>query len=229
MKLAKFYAKYYLFRSTHKVCNIEEVIESQGFEIFRFDPREENGKTAQFLELCGCKEYSKARPSFIYISDDDEKYVFIQKNLSYDDQIRYLFHEEAHIWYNHPNMTGFIENSRGHQNDIANHFLLKLRILKTITVLLIIALLTAGVFFLSPKPSRNVAEPDPIVDVPIIETPPQADEPPAQAEETVYITNSGDCYHRESCGTITLSEYITSTTRTKAEETGHRPCSYCKP
>ena len=228
MKLAKFYAKYFLFRSTQKVENIERVIRSHGFEIHEFDPFETD---SSLLRLCGCAEFAKTHPCFIFIKENI-KDIFIQESLSDDDRIEYLFHEEAHIWYNHTNITGFTENTNAQQEKVANHFLFKLRILKTITVLLTIAILTAGVFFLASRPSETVAGPDPVVDATS-----QAEEPPAQIvdtvtvfpEDPVWITAEGDAYHREYCGTIAGSNTRTQTTRRAAEQLGRHPCAHCNP
>ena len=228
MKLAKFYARYFLFRSTRKVENIERVIRSHGFEIHEFDPFETD---TSFLRLCGCAEFAKTHPCFIFIKENI-KDIFIQESLSDDDRIEYLFHEEAHIWYNHTNITGFTENTNAQQEKVANHFLFKLRILKTITVLLTIAVLTAGVLFFTLRPAESVVQPAQTVDTTV-----QNVEPPAQSvdtvtifpEDPVWITAEGDAYHREICGTITGSHTITKMMRMDAEQLGRHPCAHCNP
>jgi len=42
----------------------------------------------------------------------------------------------------------------------------------------------------------------------------------------VYITNTGECYHRQSCSYLKSSKEITLAA---AVEKGYRPCSRCKP
>lgn len=43
---------------------------------------------------------------------------------------------------------------------------------------------------------------------------------------TVYITNSGECYHRQNCSYLSSSKGITLE---DAVQKGYRPCSRCKP
>ena len=225
MKLAKFYFKHFLFRSTRKVSNIENVIRSHGFNIYRFDPHEEHGKTAQFLELCGCKEYAKHRPAFIFVSDKDEKFVFIQKQLCHDDQVRYLFHEEAHIWYNHPNVTGFVENTKGHKNEVANLFLFRLRILKTITSLVLLSALAVGIYFFPHLfTTTEVYTLETSIEV---EGTLAAPDSPQDLAAMVCITKNGDCYHQQGCQHLIGSEIIPFPLELAKQIKA--PCKTCQP
>ncbi len=45
--------------------------------------------------------------------------------------------------------------------------------------------------------------------------------------ETVYITKSGEKYHRGSCGYLSKSKIAIALDEAKA--TGYTPCSRCKP
>lgn len=224
MKLAKFYFKYYLTRSLRKKSHIENVIRSQGFSIYRFDPQDPTDDVAQLMHSCKCWNHIQGRPSFLYLKGD-EKYLFLKKGFSHDDQLILLFHEEAHIWYNHPFRSGLIDDSAIQHEQVANLFLPRLRILKKVTTLLVLALLAAGVFFFLLRPSKPVAEP-----APTVETVQPADELPAQqgTDDTVYITTYGNAYHREYCGTI-VGCRLTVTTRVAAENIGRHRCSYCLP
>lgn len=231
MKLLKFYLRYFFFRSLRKVKNIEAVITSHGFQIYTFRLEASNDPVTRLIDQMGATEYANHHICFI-ATNEILKGVFIKHNLSDDDRIELLFHEEAHIWYNHPNVTSFTNETDTQQEMIANHFFLRLRILKTITTLLTLTMLTAGVFFLTYRPSEPVAEPDPIVDTTV-----QNVEPPAQSvdtetifpEDPVWITAEGDAYHREFCGTITGSHTTTQLMRMDAEQLGRHSCSYCNP
>lgn len=221
MKLVKFYAKYFLFCSTHKVKNIERVIRSHGFEIQEFDPLE---TSSSVLHLNGCAEFAKFHPSFLYVQGNI-KDLFIQEGLSDDDRIEYLFHEEAHIWYNHINTTGFTENSNAQQEKAANLFLLKLRILKFFTsALLLITILLAGLFLL-PKTveSGQITPPNVAAAVPQL-----PEEAPAQPIiNTVYITGEGNCYHTATCSTVQNSTTLSPISCETAEALGKTPCRHC--
>lgn len=46
-------------------------------------------------------------------------------------------------------------------------------------------------------------------------------------EETVYITKTGERYHRGSCGTLRKSKIAKALSEAKAM--GYTPCGLCKP
>lgn len=129
MKLLKFLFKYYLFRSTHNVSNIKRIIQSHGFKIHLYHPDETESRTAELLRLIGATEYAKNKYSFI-ATDDIIKACFIRRNLCEQDQLILLWHEEAHIWLEHPHKTGYLQNTPIQKEDDANLFLFKIRLLK---------------------------------------------------------------------------------------------------
>ena len=104
MKLLKFFFKYYVFRSLRKVQNIEAVIESHGFRVYRYRPEESSSQVAGLLRDLDCVDYARHHNSF-HTANPIIKGVFIRRGLSLEDQRELLFHEEAHIWYNHPYMS----------------------------------------------------------------------------------------------------------------------------
>jgi hypothetical protein len=48
-----------------------------------------------------------------------------------------------------------------------------------------------------------------------------------QAQSTVYITNTGEKYHKQTCKYLSKSSI--STELSKAKENGYTACSVCKP
>lgn len=231
MKLLKFFLKYYLFHKIQSKKNIENVIQSQGIKILYFDPLDPMDDVSLLMQNCNCWDSKKEKPGFLYISRH-EKYLFIRSGHSRDEKIIILFHEEAHVWYNHPFRSGLIDDSDLMHEEVAHLFRFKLRLLKTFSTLALIIFLTAGVFFLASRPSNSVAEQDPVVDAA-----PQTEEPPAQSmdtvtvfpEDPVWITAEGDAYHRQFCGTITGSHTVTQIMRMDAEQLGRHPCAHCNP
>ncbi len=146
MKLLKFYLKYYLFRSIRKVENIERVIRSLGFRIYEYDPLETKGDMVKFLSLLGCLDYSKDKKAFTYWANGAvNRIVFTQEGFNDDDRRTLLFHEAAHIWYDHLHITGFTDQSDIQQEVTANLFERRLRILKGITYA-VFAVLICAVF-----------------------------------------------------------------------------------
>ncbi|MDO8886687.1 thermonuclease family protein [Candidatus Oleimmundimicrobium sp.] len=65
---------------------------------------------------------------------------------------------------------------------------------------------------------------------PETEEPPKAAEEPKEEEKkevTVYITNTGECYHRSGCSSLSKSCIPISLNDAKAK--GYRPCKRCNP
>lgn len=131
MKLLKFLLKYYLFRSTRSLAGIKQVIRSQGFKIHPFHPEETETHSAELLRLLGATEYARSKVSFI-ATNDITKACFIRRNLCEKDQLLLLWHEEAHIWLEHPHKTGYLQNTSVQKENEANLFLFKCRLLKAI-------------------------------------------------------------------------------------------------
>ncbi len=50
---------------------------------------------------------------------------------------------------------------------------------------------------------------------------------PVAATQTVYITRTGKCYHRDGCSCLKKSKI--KTTKTAAVKKGFRACRLCKP
>ncbi len=50
---------------------------------------------------------------------------------------------------------------------------------------------------------------------------------PADSSETVYVTRTGECYHRGRCNSLRKSKI--ETTVTQARQDGFRACSRCRP
>ncbi len=136
MKLLQFLFKYFLFRSTRRVKNIERVIRAHGFSIYYYRPYDNANEVNRLIGFMGLQEYSEHRSAFIGV-DNVIKGVFVRKNLHERDRNILLFHEMAHIWYNHLNLTGFVENTDVKQEMQANLFMERLRALKAATFILL--------------------------------------------------------------------------------------------
>lgn len=50
---------------------------------------------------------------------------------------------------------------------------------------------------------------------------------PMAATQTVYLTRTGKCYHRDGCSCLRMSKI--KTTKTAAVQRGFRACRLCKP
>ncbi|MBQ7095854.1 MAG: hypothetical protein IJN80_05345 [Clostridia bacterium] len=242
MKLLKFYLRYFLFRSTKKLKNIIQIIESQGFHVFSYLLEDEKDDTTILINQWGCHEHAKHHSAFI-ISNSFAKGLFIKENLNDDDRLELYFHEEAHILYDHPFYDGYTNNTTVQQEKVANFFLFRLRLLKAATYTLFFAALLSAAFLLHPLKGAEVADEEPqAVLQTAVYTAPEEDPIPADlliaeasAEPaikptgaTVYITPSGERYHRPDCyhieGRTTLPLTIP-----EAEQFNKTPCKTCQP
>ena len=94
----------------------------------------------------------------------------------------------------------------------------------------------------TPPPAAEASTPQPkptvVVETPVEPAPPAAQEtvppPPAAVSEdpqpvsqTVYITRTGECYHRDGCSSLRKSKIPTSVN--EAQQQGYRPCQRCNP
>ncbi|MBQ3083968.1 MAG: hypothetical protein IJC46_00760 [Clostridia bacterium] len=201
MKLLKFFFKYYVFRSLRKVQNIEAVIESHGFRVYRYRPEESSSQVAGLLRDLDCVDYARHHNSF-HTANPIIKGVFIRRGLSLEDQRELLFHEEAHIWYNHPYTVSFTEETEIRQEVVANRFLARLKMLKVVFYTLVVALLACGILLTAKACAQS---------------------------DGVYVTASGDCYHQEDCPQIAGNESATAIELSQAQHLDKRPCKICRP
>ncbi len=222
MKLLKFYFRYFTFRSLRKVRNIKAVIKSHGFRIHPYRLEETDSQITELIRELGCEDLAQRENGFV-VTNEVIKAVFIRKNLSTNDQLEILFHEEAHIWCNHLNTANFTDQTAIQKEVEAQRFYPRLKALRRVVILLTITALAIGAFFLTPQASRSVVDTEPVgvSGYTIITN--------GNPNDIVYITGSGDAYHREYCGTIAGSHTRTETTRSSAESLGRHPCSYCNP
>ena len=133
MKLLKFYFKYFAFRSLGNVNNIESVIRSHGFEIFTFRLEAKEDQTTQLIDALGLTEYARHHVCFLATSKLVNA-VFIRHSLSDEDRLQLFFHEEAHVWYNHPNLTSFTDGTETRQEMTANLFLPRLKKIRLLCI-----------------------------------------------------------------------------------------------
>lgn len=239
MMVIKFLFKYFLFRSTHKLKNIETVIQSHGFRIYRFRLISQNNPVTKLIDDLGATEYASHHSAFI-ATNPIIKGVFIKKGLSDDDQIELLFHEEAHIWYNHPNVTSFTNETDTQQETTANKFLSRIRFAKAAVYFTLLVSVLVGFFFFSPKDAADpIATPIAAASIapdappaqPTAYTEPEEPEPAAEPEqsEAVYITPGGYAYHRSDCYHIANRTNVICISAEQAVDLGRSPCKTCRP
>lgn len=234
MKALAFLFRYFLFRSTRKLKNIEKVIQSHGFRIYPFCVEDPEDPITDLLHNLHAFDFAHYHRSFI-ATNRIVNGVFLKDGLSDDDQIELLFHEEAHIWYNHPNVTSFTNETDTQQESTANKFLSRIRFTKAAIYLTLLVLVFAGASLLLPKKA-----PEPLEVAIVSAAAIDVDEPPAQPaahtepeepaqSKTVYITPSGYAYHRSDCYHIAHRTNVTSISAEQAVGLGRSPCKTCQP
>ena len=109
--------------------NIERVIRSHGFNIYTYLPEDKNSPELRLIAEMGMTDIAFHHAAFV-ATKAFIKAVFIREGYSDDDRLELLFHEEAHIWYDHLNKQNFTDQTVRQQEKVANLFLFKLQMLK---------------------------------------------------------------------------------------------------
>ena len=208
-KLAKKFIKKYKLKGLNLQI-ILEILQEQGFNIIYYS-RSKYHHTYDLLHKLNLYEVAEHTSCFTHAVNDNHL-VFILEDLSDEDKISVLLHEEGHIFLEHIYKKGIISNTDIQKEDEANYFkwcvIKELRKIKKQPVLIAACILLvtfiSACMLVNSINSQNT-------------TP-----------DTVYITESGDKYHRKGCYYIEGNDVI-AITKSEAESLDKEPCKVCKP
>ncbi|MDR1001858.1 MAG: ImmA/IrrE family metallo-endopeptidase [Oscillospiraceae bacterium] len=111
-----FIKKYQLEGRKITLVEIEDIIiNKQGIEICEYQESEEE------LKIIGFLDYSKYADSFIY-TDKNHRILFINGNISEENRLFLLLHEEGHVWYNHQPFACINDNLKLENEREADNF-----------------------------------------------------------------------------------------------------------
>lgn len=203
-KAREFMRKYHLGAGNLNLGTIKNIIRGQGFHIVYYSRSCNDEPAERLLTNLGLKDYSRKVTSFIHM-DDDNKLVFVLEDLTEDDQLVRLLHEEAHIFDDHRFKRGVIDYTDTQKEDFANAFagyVLSSKTNKRTRIIAIAAiclsLAAVACYMFATLPGR----------------------------QHVYITRDGDKYHNRDCQYVEGKDLAELTVQ-EAIEAGYEPCSVC--
>lgn len=192
--------KLYKGRLTYN--RIEKILFQYGFTLFEFDLSVEDEIT-EIIQSNNLIARAEIERCFIFIEDEQHKYVFIKSGCTEKDKIYMLLHEAGHIYQEHFATKELVHNTSAAKERQANKFSSMIVILNCICRFfippLLAGVLIASIFIIIPS-----AQNDP---------------------EVVYYTQSGTVYHLfEDCYHLRNSVIISGPLESCGKD---RICSAC--
>lgn len=182
-------------------------LQKTGYTVIFFSDTE----NIELLSRLDLFEYSKGKNAFT-VQGKNLKAVFLRKDCSEHERLCAIAHETAHIKLGHLNKDDIERNTRFEEME-AEAFAYAVLNYKCNLVfpaaLIAFIIICLGILFLSASNSSS----------PVSTISPK--------EETVYITPSGQRYHRKTC-IYTKDKNCTALTLSQARKT-HSPCKMCTP
>lgn len=210
------------------LSNIEKILKQLGYTVIQF-----NTVTGDFeIERYYLSQEKATLKAFTYF--ENAHIVFIDTNLHTEDKLYLLLHELGHICLEHLEGNN-LESRNKYLMDIeADNFAYSIiygdnkgfvYVLLS-AVLISISVLIAGMINATTNtvPTYNHIE---SAKMPIFTESPVATLKPKTEAETVYVTSSGNKFHRADCYYL-QNKTITELSRTKAT-TRYAPCAVCNP
>lgn len=208
--------------------DLRYTIESYQFTIIEYKKHSNSEHVSELIKRLRVENETVQNDSFIYINNN-LKFLFINADVSLEDKCALLRHELGHIC--DPNFKNTAEGySKIKREEFANDFSfylknsgvgfkLKLFMLKNwkllvgiLTLLLCIAVLFVGAYFLNIKTTKPVPS-----------------DASTNLVDTCYVTSGGKKYHKKHCIIIKYRNNITEMTLTEAVDDGYEQCMICNP
>lgn len=215
---AKSFIRKYRIKDNLTTGKIKEIIQSQGYTIVSFSKTFNDENTELLINKLNLKNYIISYSAFVY-HDDTYRLVFIEENLSDDEKLILLTHEEGHIFCNHLGknvIAGKTIIDEHEANEFAHYILYPSVITKMRSVIckhkatsiIISALLVIGIAcsITVPLVYRN-----------------------SLYYGEYYVTPSGEKFHKPSCYYVKDKKNIRRLTKEEIENNTYAPCKVCLP
>lgn len=216
-KLSKSVRKQYSLNNIDYI-SLKNVINEQGFVIIEFDPRENDDDVSVVIEKLDLGDYISRLNAFTY-ADNECRLVFVNKNLSVEDKVMVLAHEEGHIACGHLRYSTMCISSVK-QEDEANQFaqmLIYPRITEKIGIniflhkkqyiaicaTLIFIIICTSIYFYNHHQQAYYGN--------------------------YYVTESGEKYHKKNCIFVRNKKNVHRLTIKEFESGNYEACKICLP
>ena len=212
----RFWKEYKIKKLT--VDRISEIIRSQGYKIVRFGKAYNDENTEILINGLDLSGYIQAYSAFTY-TDDKYRLVFLEDNISDEEALILLTHEEGHIYNHHFGETVIAGKNTLHEfeaNEFA-HYVLNPTLLNKMTTFVLnhkVVSIISGILVLLIVGG--------CIATPIIMK-------QQSYYGNYYVSPSGTRYHEEECFYIRDKETKERVTRDDIINRGLEPCKVCLP
>lgn len=198
-------------KGKNDIHSLTAYLQSKGYAICLYANEEEDA----LIEMHDLDRRVKSVHAFTIV-DGNSKTVYVNDSLSAENKTYSIAHETGHIVLGHLDSDAVVVNSRLQEMETEAFAYELLTYKRTFTRFhLAIALLVVALLFIFGITC--------IFDTNVVQTNLSS----GATNNVVYITPSGDKYHRESCMYV---NHTTSTAATKTEaKRTHEPCLVCNP
>lgn len=194
--------------------NLLYIIEQQNFQIIEYSQEETNDSVWDIIKKLKLTPYAKSGKAFAY-QQGKTKMIFLCEELTADEKLYALAHEEGHILSGHFGSSDSVEQEQM-ANEIAHYLLhpplfVKLRIAiverkkLTIAILSVILCITIALIATSIIVRNN------------------------SYYGEYYITENGTKYHEKDCMIIKDKNNTDRLTKAEFESGEYEPCQVCLP
>lgn len=205
-KSISFFFSNKLYKKKLTYTRIEKILINYGFTLFEYDLSvdDEITEIIQSNNLISCAEIKSC---FMFIEDEQHKYVFIKSGCTEKDKIYMLLHEAGHIYQEHFATKELVHNTSTAKERQANRFSSMIVILNYVCRFfippLLASVLIASIFIIIPNTQT-----------------------PQNNPEVVYYTQSGTVYHLyEDCYHLRNAVIISGAVESCGKD---RVCSACE-
>ncbi len=213
---------------------MKNILQRQGFKLYKHNKHGVSSETVEaLLYHLKLSDYSKGKDGFTYINRTD-RLVFFHRQLSEDELLYVLLHEEGHIFCGHSvrnNILAFSDVlSESEANAFAFYVMQYIKTIKPRRIVLsglLAAMSFTLLFFASYHPAviNTSTNPSDVTYDNALSL--QQDISPA--EKTVYVTKTGRCYHNSWCHYVEGKTNLSELSCKQCLSLGLSPCSFCKP
>lgn len=230
--LPRYIARKTLIKYNHYFLNnyadLKLIIESNRFTVIEYKKHSNSQFVCELIKRLGIESEIEQNDAFIYVKNN-LKFVFLREDISDEDKCSLLRHELGHIC--DPDLkNNEMSCSNIKKEEFANEFSLylknpgigfklKLFVLKNwkllvgiLTLLLCIAVLFVGAYFLNIKTTKPVPG-----------------DTSANSVDTYYVTSGGKKYHKKHCIIVKYRNNLTEMTLSEAVDDGYEQCMICNP
>lgn len=207
----------YLRRYIHGKMTAEMIIkglEAQGYTVVKYNNVQNKEEVSELISLLGVGNYISSSKGFTY-ADSNNRIVFIHEDLSENEMIYVLLHEQGHILFRHlreGNILGNDVTQEYEANEFAHYVMNpgvgyklirhKKAIIITIVSIIFVIILVLAVVAVKKEQSYF---------------------------EEYYVTETGHKYHESECIFVKNKTNIRRLTKEEYESGDYEACDICLP